>query len=160
MPHQIARTGRLLVVSAHPPAESSAIALLGQHGHELLHVDSGAQALALASRQAPDLILLDLLLPGLSGREVCAEVRKVAAALGLDWFVRTVIAPVPAPFAGAYREVFPGFFTLTGFLTSTGTVSQRVDNATTVTASSTRSRSCGATSSRPVQRPSPRKTSS
>lgn len=42
-----------------------------------------------------------------------------AATLGLDWFVRTVIAPVSAPFAGSYREVFPGFFTLTGFLTST-----------------------------------------
>ena len=35
----------------------------------------------------------------------------------LDWFVRAVIAPVPPPFGGAYREVLPGFFTLTGFLT-------------------------------------------
>ena len=72
MPHQIARTGRLLVVSAHPPAESSAIALLGQHGHELIHADSGAQALALAGRQAPDLILLDLPLPDITGVELLA----------------------------------------------------------------------------------------
>lgn len=40
-----------------------------------------------------------------------------AAARGLDWLVRAVIAPVPPPFEGAYREVFPGFFALTGFLT-------------------------------------------
>lgn len=40
-----------------------------------------------------------------------------ATARGLDWFMRAAIAPVPAPFEGAYREVFPGFFTLTGFLT-------------------------------------------
>ncbi|PKR88460.1 polyhydroxyalkanoate depolymerase [Pleomorphomonas diazotrophica] len=40
-----------------------------------------------------------------------------AEARGLDWLVRAVIAPVPPPFEGAYREVFPGFFSLTGFLT-------------------------------------------
>ncbi|MCM5559593.1 hypothetical protein [Pleomorphomonas sp. JP5] len=40
-----------------------------------------------------------------------------ATVRGLDWLVRTVIAPVPPPFEGAYREVFPGFFALTGFLT-------------------------------------------
>jgi len=40
-----------------------------------------------------------------------------ATARGLDWFVRAVIAPVPPAFEGAYREVFPGFFSLTGFLT-------------------------------------------
>lgn len=41
-----------------------------------------------------------------------------ATERGLDWFMRTVIAPVPSQFEGGYREVFPGFFTLTGFLTS------------------------------------------
>ncbi|CAI9415474.1 hypothetical protein ANOBCDAF_03474 [Pleomorphomonas sp. T1.2MG-36] len=40
-----------------------------------------------------------------------------ATARGLDWFMRAAIAPVPPPFEGAYREVFPGFFALTGFLT-------------------------------------------
>ncbi len=43
---------------------------------------------------------------------------RAATERGLDWFMRTVIAPVPSQFEGAYREVFPGFFTLTGFLTS------------------------------------------
>lgn len=47
-----------------------------------------------------------------------AGLARAAAAHGLDWFVRAVIAPVPAPFVGAWREAFPGFFTLTGFLTS------------------------------------------
>lgn len=40
-----------------------------------------------------------------------------AEGRGLDWFMQAVIAPVPPPFKGVYREVFPGFFTLTGFLT-------------------------------------------
>lgn len=46
-----------------------------------------------------------------------AGLAAAAEARGLDWLVRTVIAPVPPPFEGAYREVFPGFFALTGFLT-------------------------------------------
>ncbi|WP_370676109.1 polyhydroxyalkanoate depolymerase [Pleomorphomonas sp. PLEO] len=40
-----------------------------------------------------------------------------ATARGVDWFLQAMIAPVPPPFEGAYREVFPGFFTLTGFPT-------------------------------------------
>jgi poly(3-hydroxybutyrate) depolymerase len=40
-----------------------------------------------------------------------------ATTRGLDWFMQAVIAPVLPPFEGVYREVFPGFFTLTGFLT-------------------------------------------
>lgn len=46
-----------------------------------------------------------------------AGVAADATSRGLDWFMRAVIAPVPPPFEGVYREVFPGFFTLTGFLT-------------------------------------------
>lgn len=46
-----------------------------------------------------------------------AGLASSATARGLDWFMRAVITPVPPPFEGVYREVFPGFFTLTGFLT-------------------------------------------
>jgi|BEDMetMinimDraft_2_1075160.scaffolds.fasta_scaffold03350_2 two-component system response regulator RegX3 len=45
-------------------------------GHEVIRTNNGAKALELFERYQPDLILLDLLLPGLSGMEVCTKIRK------------------------------------------------------------------------------------
>ena len=43
-------------------------------GHEAWRAYSGTEALFLLERERPDLILLDLMLPGLSGEELLAEV--------------------------------------------------------------------------------------
>jgi poly(3-hydroxybutyrate) depolymerase len=44
------------------------------------------------------------------------EVNRFAEAHSLSWFERTVIATVPARYAGAHRRVYPGFLQLAGFL--------------------------------------------
>lgn len=49
--------------------------LLAPHGYTLACADDGAQGLEMARRLQPDLILLDVLMPGLSGFDVCREVR-------------------------------------------------------------------------------------
>lgn len=43
-------------------------------------------------------------------------VATLAAAKGLDWFIRNVIMKVPMGYPGAFRNVYPGFFQLTGFM--------------------------------------------
>jgi len=43
-------------------------------------------------------------------------VNKVAHDKGLEWFERNVIMRVPFPHAGAFREVYPGFLQLGGFM--------------------------------------------
>jgi diguanylate cyclase (GGDEF)-like protein len=48
-------------------------------GYEMLRVCSGAEALAAAALQTPDLILLDVKMPGISGWEVLARLREDAA---------------------------------------------------------------------------------
>lgn len=50
--------------------------LLTREGYEVTAVDNGTDAVRLAHSDNPDLILLDLMLPGLSGTEVCREVRQ------------------------------------------------------------------------------------
>ena len=47
--------------------------MLGRH--QVLPADDGEQALALAREEAPDLILLDMRMPGLSGLEVCRQLK-------------------------------------------------------------------------------------
>ena len=48
---------------------------LTAHGYKVFTASSGEEAIELMSRHRPDLILLDLLLPGMSGLEVCRRMR-------------------------------------------------------------------------------------
>ncbi len=48
---------------------------LTAHGYTVLTASSGEEAVDLVAKERPDLVLLDLLLPGLSGLEVCRQVR-------------------------------------------------------------------------------------
>jgi two-component system alkaline phosphatase synthesis response regulator PhoP len=45
-------------------------------GYATLSATSGAEALALATREAPDLILLDVMMPAMSGWDVCRQLRR------------------------------------------------------------------------------------
>ena len=50
--------------------------LLTREGYDVVVVDNGPDALEAVNSQPVDLILLDLMLPGMSGTEVCRTVRK------------------------------------------------------------------------------------
>ena len=49
---------------------------LAKAGFHVLYADNGEQALNVIKREKPELIVLDLMLPGLSGFEICKLVRK------------------------------------------------------------------------------------
>ena len=51
--------------------------VLMQEGYEVLRAYSGTEALYLLSQNKPDLVLLDLMLPGLSGEEVLPRIENV-----------------------------------------------------------------------------------
>ncbi len=66
---------RVLVVDDDPAlAEMLGIVLRGE-GFEVAFVADGSQAVAAFRRERPDVVLLDLMLPGLDGLEVCRQVR-------------------------------------------------------------------------------------
>ena len=44
-------------------------------GYDVLTADSGEEGLRLAEAQVPDLILLDIMMPKLKGRDVCARLK-------------------------------------------------------------------------------------
>jgi CheY-like chemotaxis protein len=54
--------------------------ILQKQGHEILQARSGEMGIALAAQQAPDLILLDIQLPGMDGYTVARELRKNAVS--------------------------------------------------------------------------------
>lgn len=53
--------------------------VLRRHGYNIIHATSGKEALALARTQCPDLIILDDMMPGLSGGDVCVTIKTDAA---------------------------------------------------------------------------------
>ena len=44
-------------------------------GYEVLTTDNGEEGLRLASEQTPDLILLDIMMPKMKGRDVCVQLK-------------------------------------------------------------------------------------
>ena len=66
---------KILVVEDEKALSDPLAYLLRREGYEVAVVDNGPAALAAVSSSMPDLILLDLMLPGHSGTEVAREVR-------------------------------------------------------------------------------------
>jgi len=50
--------------------------MLEREGYETVEADSGEQALEVLSKSSPDLILLDVMMPGLDGYETCLEIKS------------------------------------------------------------------------------------
>jgi DNA-binding response OmpR family regulator len=67
---------RILVVDDEPAVTDLLAYNLRKANYEALVAADGAEALRLARQAAPDLILLDIMLPKLDGLDVCRELRK------------------------------------------------------------------------------------
>ena len=61
----------ILVVDDEPKIVRLARDYLEKNGFRVVTAADGPSALAMARREKPDLIVLDLLLPGMDGRKVC-----------------------------------------------------------------------------------------
>jgi DNA-binding response OmpR family regulator len=67
---------RLLVVDDDPDLVDIIAYSLRKDGHQVSVATSGEEALAAAARDPPDMIVLDVMLPGLDGFEVCRRLRQ------------------------------------------------------------------------------------
>ncbi|MDK7142761.1 response regulator transcription factor [Gleimia europaea] len=68
----------ILVVEDEESLRTPLAFSLRRDGYEVLEAESGEVALATLEAATPDLILLDLMLPGISGTEVCRQVRRTS----------------------------------------------------------------------------------
>jgi two-component system phosphate regulon response regulator PhoB len=75
MPHASAR-GHILVVEDEQDLQDLLVYNLTREGFAVTATDSGEQALKIAGRQLPDLMVLDLMLPGIDGLEVCRTLKS------------------------------------------------------------------------------------
>ena len=67
---------KVLVVDDEPPIVDLLVYNLERANYHVLVARDGEEALVVARREQPDLIILDLMLPGLGGFEVCRTLRR------------------------------------------------------------------------------------
>jgi two-component system, OmpR family, KDP operon response regulator KdpE len=67
--------GKILVVDDDPQIRRVMKATLVGHGYEVVEARTGEDALARISEEAPNLVLLDMNLPGMGGLETCQAIR-------------------------------------------------------------------------------------
>lgn len=87
--------GDILVVDDMPANLEILTTMLKECGHRVRPLLDGRQALEAARLQTPDLILLDINMPGMDGYQVCATLKSDPK-----------LAPVPVIFISANNEVF------------------------------------------------------
>jgi CheY-like chemotaxis protein len=66
---------KILVVDDEAIIRQLTVHVLTDLGHQVVEATSGEEALRLVNEERPDLILLDIMMPGVSGIEVCRQLR-------------------------------------------------------------------------------------
>ncbi|MFT7520064.1 MAG: two-component system phosphate regulon response regulator PhoB [Kiritimatiellia bacterium] len=74
-------TGPILIVDDEPDLRDLVEINLRREGFETITASSGFQALQLAQTKHPSMVILDMMLPDLSGTEVCRRLRADAATM-------------------------------------------------------------------------------
>lgn len=85
---------KILVVDDNEQLNSMLKDVLESWGHTVLMAGEGRLCLEYARKDRPDIILLDVMLPGLSGYEVCSELRKDPATAYTVVIMITALADV------------------------------------------------------------------
>ncbi len=83
--------GTVLIVDDDPAGQETLAGLLAGQGYELLFAGSGLEALAQAGKFNPDLMLLDVMMPGMDGFEVCRNLRANPALADIPVVIVTVL---------------------------------------------------------------------
>ncbi len=72
---------RILIVEDELPMRRALEDCLSGQGYRVLSASNGEEGLTRAMREKPDLILLDVMMPGLSGFDLCAALRKAGCSI-------------------------------------------------------------------------------
>jgi DNA-binding response OmpR family regulator len=89
----VSDSARILVVDDTPENVLLLSAVLEKNGYEVVTASSGLQALQRVGTERPDLVLLDVVMPQMSGYEVCRKIREDPATGVLPVVMVTALDP-------------------------------------------------------------------
>lgn len=87
-------SARILLVEDDPDAAEFLAAILREGGYEVESVGDGNAAIEAIRRRPPDLLLLDLMLPGKDGFQVAREVAAMRPGNEIPIVVHTALSPL------------------------------------------------------------------
>ena len=93
-------TGKILIVDDVATNRIVLKVKLSAAQYQTIMAEDGNQALALARRMQPDLILMDVLMPGRSGLDVCAKLKSDPATAGIKIILITALDDNDSRMAG------------------------------------------------------------
>lgn len=85
-------TGRVLVVDDQDPNRLLLRDLLEAQGHEVIEAIDGSEALQQVATTAPDVVLLDIGMPGMDGFEVCRRIKSEPTTASIPVLLVTALS--------------------------------------------------------------------
>ena len=67
---------RILIEDDSPTEVRKMTSILKKHNHEVTNADNGADGVAVARQQHPDLVLMDVVMPGLNGFQATRQLTR------------------------------------------------------------------------------------
>lgn len=67
---------RVLIVDDSPTETYKMTEILSRHGYEVLAADNGEEGVALAKKEMPDIVLMDIVMPGINGFQATRQLTK------------------------------------------------------------------------------------
>jgi len=99
------RQRKILVVDDEGDLLKLAKIRLETSGYKVVAIDRGDRAVEVAKAERPDLILLDTVMPGKSGPEVCKELKAEKATRGIPVIIFTAHYPEEEGVRISYKDI-------------------------------------------------------
>lgn len=93
---------RVLVADDDDASRLLVVTLLKYAGHQAVEASDGAAVLAAVDEASPDLLVIDLSMPGLSGSEVIQRLRRSGARLPIALYTATQVNDAMRDFMAMY----------------------------------------------------------
>ncbi len=95
----------ILVVDDDPGSRDIAARLLEREGYDTRRAENGPQALEIVRTEPIDLVLLDVMMPGMDGLEVCTALRAMEAGKRLPIVLLTARSDMDTRLEGMHHGV-------------------------------------------------------
>lgn len=83
---------KVMIVDDEPHIVKMIAMRLKSNGYEVVTASDGAQCLELVEKEKPDAVLLDLIMPGLTGFEVCSRLKENERTRDIPVIMLTALA--------------------------------------------------------------------